>query len=101
MKLAKINQEIIQNLYGGVNPFVTAQPKYVDNNYPHTNIRETLIDYLMKKYEPKFWLELGSFVCGSALKVAKSIKENSKQTGIICCDPFCGDVNMWDWEMNS
>jgi predicted O-methyltransferase YrrM len=98
--MPKINNEILSNLYGGANPYETAQLKYVDGNYPHTNIREKLIDYLLKTYKPTFWLELGSFVGGSALKVAKSLKENNLQTGIICCDPFCGDVNMWDWEIN-
>jgi hypothetical protein len=99
--MSKINDEILFTLYNDVNPYKTAQPKYVDNNYPHTHIREPLIDYLLKTYNPTFWLELGSFVGGSALKVAKSIKENNLQTGIICCDPFCGDVNMWDWEKNN
>jgi predicted O-methyltransferase YrrM len=99
--MTNINKEIISNLYGGSNPFATGQIKYIDNNYPHTNIRESLVDFLLKTYKPNFWLELGAFVGGSALKVAKSIKQNKTQTGIICCDPFCGDVNMWDWEVRS
>jgi len=99
--MAKINEEIISNLYGGANPYITADLKSIDKNYPHTNISENLINFLITTYEPKFWLELGAFVGGSALKVAKSIHKNKTHTGIICCDPFCGDVNMWDWEMDS
>lgn len=99
--MAKINDEIILNLYAGTNPYITAQPKFIDNNYPHTNIKDNLINFLISTHEPQFWLELGAFVGGSALKVAKSIKSKNTNTGIICCDPFCGDVNMWDWEMDS
>lgn len=94
-----INDEIVSNLYGGVNPFATAQRRYIDNNYPHTNIRDSLIDYLIQTYQPTFWLELGSFVGGSAIKVAKSVKKYNSGTGVVCCDPFCGDVNMWSWEV--
>ena len=94
-----INDEIIRNLYGGVNPFLTAQRRFIDDNYPHTNIRDALIDYLIQTYRPSFWLELGSFVGGSAIKVAESIKKYKAATGVVCCDPFCGDVNMWSWEV--
>ena len=99
--MPKINNEILFTLYNDVTPYKTADTKYIDNGYPHTNISELLIDYLLKTYKPNSWLELGCFVGGSALKVAKSIKHNNLQTGIICCDPFCGDVNMWDWEKNT
>lgn len=95
-----INLEIISQLYGNATPFIASRDKYLDNNYPHTNIKEKLIDFLIEQYKPKFWLELGSFVGGSALQVASSIKKNNTETGIICCDPFCGDVNMWDWIAN-
>lgn len=99
--MPRINDEIISNLYDGVSPFCTAQTRFIDNNYPHTNIREELVDYLVIQYKPDFWLELGAFVGGSSLKVAKSVKRHSSGTGIICCDPFSGDVNMWDWEKDS
>ncbi len=87
-------------LYGGANPYSSAQPRFIDNNYPHTNIRENLINELLISRRPEFWLELGSFVGGSAIKVAESIKKNGVNCSIICCDPFSGDVNMWDWEQN-
>ncbi len=99
-KMPVINAEIIDNLYENVSPFVYVKDSYIDNNYPHTNIKEKLIDYVIRQYRPKFWLELGSFVGGSALNVASSVKKNNTETGIICCDPFCGDVNMWDWIKN-
>lgn len=98
--MPKINSEIISNLYVG-NPYSTAQARFIDDNYPHTNIRPQLIDYLLNMYKPKFWLELGSFVGGSAIEVAASVKRFNLDVGIVCCDPFCGDVNMWDWEKDS
>jgi hypothetical protein len=98
--MSTINSEIINQLYCGCAPFIEARDKYLDINYPHTNIKSELIDYLIEQYRPKFWLELGSFVGDSALKVANSVKKNNTETGIICCDPFCGDVNMWDWITN-
>ena len=33
--------------------------------------------------------------------IANSIKRNASDAGLVCCDPFCGDVNMWDWEKDS
>lgn len=99
--MAKVNDEILANLYSGDNPYKTAQIKWIDQNYPHTNISSTLIEYILSNHQPAFWLELGSFIGNSAIKVAQSAKETNVQTGIICCDPFCGDVNMWDWEAKS
>ena len=93
-----INDELARNLYNGANPFLSAQLRHLDSNYPHTNIHVKLIDYLMLNYSPAFFLELGSFVGGSVLMIADSVKRYKLGTGIVCCDPFCGDVNMWDWE---
>jgi predicted O-methyltransferase YrrM len=100
LTMSTINTEIISNLYGGTSPFVSVKETYIDDNYPHTNIKERLVDYLIEQYSPNLWLELGSFVGGSALIVASAVKKNKSSTSILCCDPFCGDVNMWDWVTN-
>ena len=42
-----INDELARNLYNGANPFLSAQLRHLDSNYPHTNIHVKLIDYLM------------------------------------------------------
>lgn len=98
--MPKINEEILKNLYGDQDPFSSVSNLFLDGNYPHTNIEDNLIEFLVKKFCPGFWLELGSFVGGSAIKVAQIIKKIESSAGLICCDPFSGDVNMWDWEAN-
>jgi len=37
---------------------------------------------------------------GSAIRMADTLKNNNKNSEIVCIDPFTGDVNMWDWERN-
>jgi hypothetical protein len=98
---SSVCEELRMNLYGGVNPYSVAAYGYLDANYPHTNIRPDLVRQIIRKYRPKFWLELGSFVGGSAKIVSKVAKEEAVDTSIVCCDPFSGDVNMWDWERES
>jgi cephalosporin hydroxylase len=96
--MPSINKEILKNLYNNQDPFFSVEKSYLDDNYPHTNIDINLIEFLINKLRPDFWLELGSFVGGSAVKVAQTIKKTGSGAGLICCDPFSGDVNMWDWE---
>lgn len=92
-----INKELLEQLYSGVSPYssVTSLP---DKNYPHTNIIDSVIDRVLVNREPKFWLEVGTMLGGSAIKVAHRIKALGLDTQIVCIDPFTGDVNMWDWE---
>lgn len=92
-----LTREICLVLYGSQDPYATAQPGFRDHNYPHTNIKSELVRVVLSEWRPKFWLELGSFVGGSALLVAKETKLLATSTTIVCCDPFSGDVNMWAW----
>jgi hypothetical protein len=92
-----INKELLDQLYSGVSPYsnITSLP---DKNYPHTNILDVVIDRVLTHRKPKFWLEVGTMLGGSAIKVAHRIKALGLDTQIVCIDPFTGDVNMWDWE---
>ena len=90
--------ELRRELYNGGVPYLSAQLKYVDFGYPHTNIRRELIESILRTLRPSFWLEIGSMLGGSAILTAETIKRMSLPTQIICIDPFCGDVNMWAWE---
>lgn len=92
-----LNKELLEQLYSGVSPYsnITSLP---DKNYPHTNILDSVIDRVLVNRKPKFWLEVGTMLGGSAIKVAHRIKALGLDTQIVCIDPFTGDVNMWDWE---
>jgi predicted O-methyltransferase YrrM len=85
-------------LYGGDSPLSFADERLIDDGYPHTNLRPELVRNVLRTFRPKFWLEFGSMLGGSAIRTADVIKELGAPTEIVCVDPFTGDVNMWDWE---
>jgi hypothetical protein len=95
-----IIQQLLDNLYSNNSPYLSSEEKYVDNGYPHTNILYDLLQILFSNIEPSYIVECGSMLGGSAIRMAEVIKNNNKNTEIICIDPFTGDVNMWDWERN-
>lgn len=90
--------ELIKELYVGDSPYAYADIKNVDNGYPHTNILEDLVQAILTEFSPVSWLEIGSMLGNSAIKVANKVKELHMPTTIVCIDPFTGDVNMWAWE---
>lgn len=89
-------KELLDQLYFGYSPFDYVNVNDTDFGYPHTNIDEPLINAVMTEFKPTFWLEIGSMLGNSAIKVAKA----NPDVEIVCLDPFCGDVNMWAWERN-
>lgn len=93
-----IFQELLENLYFNTSPYSSADLKYVDNGYPHTNIQGDLLKILFSNIEPTYILECGSMIGGSAIIMAQILMSLNKSTEIVCIDPFTGDVNMWDWE---
>lgn len=95
-----IIKELLDNLYSNNSPYLSAEHKYCDNGYPHTNILYDLLHVLFTNIEPTYIVECGSMLGGSAIMMAVVLKNNNKSTEIICIDPFTGDVNMWDWERN-
>lgn len=90
-----IVEQLRTELYGGDSPLAHANSKYVDAGYPHTNLRPELIESVLDIVRPRFWLELGSMLGGSAIRTAEVIKAQMAPTEIVCIDPFTGDVNMW------
>lgn len=95
-----IFDELVNELYSGASPYAYADPAKHDNGYPHTNILDELVDAILIEFKPEFWLEIGSMLGNSAIRVASAVKSNRLNTSIICLDPFTGDVNMWAWEKN-
>jgi hypothetical protein len=98
LKAPAIVGELRAQLYGGANPFVYADSNDRDDGYPHTNLVPDVVDCILDLLRPTFWLEIGSMLGGSAIRTADLIKRRGLGTGLICIDPFCGDVNMWAWE---
>lgn len=74
---------------------VAGEPDY---RYEHTHITDAVIDEVLDRVRPRFWLELGSMLGGSAIRVARRIEARGSDCGVVCVDPFCGDVNMHHWE---
>ncbi len=93
-----IVEQLCTELYGGDSPLAHANEQYVDAGYSHTNLRPELIESILDTVRPRFWLELGSMLGGSAIRTAAIIKARMAPTEIVCIDPFTGDVNMWALE---
>lgn len=93
-----IVSQLTEQLYSGAPPCVGIDKYCPDNDYPHTNLQQELVDIIIHQYSPTFWLEIGSMLGGSALLVARRAQHLGSMTGIVCVDPFVGDVNMWAWE---
>jgi hypothetical protein len=90
--------ELVRELYDDDTPFTHADARYIDKGYPHTNLIPDVVASVLDIVRPHFWLELGSMLGGSAIRVAEIVKRKQIDTEIVCIDPFTGDVNMWAWE---
>jgi hypothetical protein len=93
-----IAKEFLNTLWVGDDPMAYALTSNIDHGYPHTNIMTDMIAHILEIVRPVFWLEVGSMLGGSAIKVAQAVKQGKFDTSIVCIDPWTGDVNMWDWE---
>jgi hypothetical protein len=90
--------ELLRELYSDDSPLASADPAFVDAGYPHTHLLPDIVACVLGVVKPRFWLELGSMLGGSAIRAAEAIKSAGAETEIVCIDPFTGDVNMWAWE---
>lgn len=90
--------ELLKTLYAEGSPYTSADAKYIDNGYPHTNIVPDLLSMLFTTIPPIYIVECGSMLGGSAIRMAETLTSIQCNSDIICVDPFTGDVNMWDWE---
>jgi predicted O-methyltransferase YrrM len=91
-------QQLLDELWAGENPFLFADPRQVDDGYPNSNIQPDLIDAILRATAPRFWLEIGTMLGGSAIMTAERVKSLRLPTTVCCIDPFTGDANMWSWE---
>ena len=94
----RIVAELLAELYAGDSPFAHCELSNRDDGYPHTNLVPEVIESILDLVQPAFWLEIGSMLGGSAIRTAQLIRSRGLATGVVCIDPFCGDVNMWAWE---
>jgi predicted O-methyltransferase YrrM len=93
-----IRDELIDQIWQGQDPFKFISADLADFDYPHTNIRDGVVEYIINTIKPDFWLELGTMTGGSILKVAQKCQALDLECSFVCVDPFTGDVNMWAWE---
>jgi hypothetical protein len=93
-----IIEKLIEILYFGISPYKFCDTSYVDNSYPHTNIRSDLLRILFNHIDLTYIVECGSMLGNSAIIMNEELKKINKNIDIICIDPFTGDVNMWEWE---
>ena len=92
--------DLLNQLYSGYSPYNYVNVSDSDFGYPHTNIDVNVVEVLIKEFNPTSWLEIGSMLGNSAIKVADVAKSIGSDMDIVCVDPFTGDVNMWAWEHN-
>lgn len=65
----------------------------------HTHLTTPLVQYLFEHaVKNGYWVEVGSFRGGSALKTVEVARKLGKKPGdfvVHCIDPWTGDVSMW------
>lgn len=92
--------DLLNQLYSGYSPYNYVNIADNDFGYPHTHIDGDVVSVIIKQFKPTSWLEIGSMLGNSAIKVADVAKKLNHEMSIVCVDPFTGDVNMWAWEHN-
>jgi hypothetical protein len=71
---AGIVSQLKTQLFDGDTPLAYADPRYLDDGYPHTNIEADIIHAVLEVVRPRFWLEIGSMLGGSAIRTANCIR---------------------------
>eukprot|EP00966_Prymnesium_polylepis_P167286 3867442-Prymnesium_polylepis.1 len=86
----------------GCSPYEhSSLPPADTSSYPHTHLPEALVSAVLRELaagrdEPMLVVELGSFVGGSASRIARALSAAEvRDAAVLCVDPFCGDANMW------
>ena len=98
-----IREELLRNIYGSAayDPFVTfkSPPGLRKRASPHTHVGSGLIEHLLDITDAKLIVEVGAFIGGSTMLLAKAIEKRTlsgKAPGtLVTIDPFVGDVQMW------
>lgn len=98
-----LRNELVRNIYGAAHdPFtVFTSPKGLSKRAsPHTHVTSSLIEHLLTVTDARFVVEVGAFIGGSTVLLAKAIDKRRKLIGkadgaLVSIDPFVGDVQMW------
>lgn len=77
--------------------FVNYQP---EDHYPDSHLTAEIVRGILQLLsrvgqEVSLWMEVGSFIGGSAITTAAAVKAMNLSIGIVCLEPFTGDVGMW------
>mmetsp|Transcript_145170 Transcript_145170/g.251340 ORF Transcript_145170/g.251340 Transcript_145170/m.251340 type:complete len:312 (-) Transcript_145170:10-945(-) len=92
-------EKVRQAVYGDRRPFSVVRSenwRYApDNRYPHSKLNGAVVRNVLNLTRASLWLEVGSFIGNSAITTAAEIKTMGMETGVVCVDPFTGDVDMW------
>lgn len=96
-------QVLREELFTDVDPYrfldhPCARPYKPQSRNPDSHLTSEIIKVVLQwiGYAPPVWLEVGSFVGDSAITTARTLKELSVSTGVICIDPFTGMLDMWN-----
>ena len=97
-----IKTQLVDGVLQGQDPMAHADPRAVDNGYPHTNLRPELARAVLTAARDGLggvglYVEVGSMLGGSvrvAGQAALDLGLGSHMT-LVSIDPFTGDANMW------
>lgn len=96
--LDRLREELLTDVdpYGILDafPFV-AEEHYPDSHLTAEVVRGIIAMLARVGQEVSLWVEVGSFIGMSAVTTAATVKDLNLSTGIVCIDPFTGDVGMW------
>mmetsp|Transcript_105044 Transcript_105044/g.234451 ORF Transcript_105044/g.234451 Transcript_105044/m.234451 type:complete len:331 (+) Transcript_105044:66-1058(+) len=96
-QITKLRKE----LFDGADPYGLLDTRCgdfaTDSKYHDSSTLEVkMVHYVLDLLEnPILWVEVGSFIGRSAIKVASEAKKMNLSTSILCADPFTGDTDMW------
>jgi predicted O-methyltransferase YrrM len=86
-------------IYGsGVDPYAKFRSSdgIHSSAFVMTNLEKSIIRDCLERTGTDFWLEIGSMFGGSAIRTSQTAQEMGRDLTVLCVDPFCGDVSMWE-----
>ena len=100
---SQARQHLLSRLYGPYgDPFAvfTAPTGWKPKKSPHTHVYHELIMLLLNLTAASMVVEVGSYIGGSSERLAVAIKQHAlgsvrDAAGLLCIDPFVGDLTMW------
>lgn len=86
-------------IYGsGVDPYAKfrSSDEIHSSAFVVTNLEKSIVRDCLERTGTNFWLEIGSMFGGSAIRTSQTAQEMGRELTVLCVDPFCGDVSMWE-----